>query len=958
LQLYLIIQITMTLHQHVWALSRDQVYASLETSAQGLSETEANKRLDYYGANELPAPKRRSLVLRFVDQLTHFMALLLWIAGILAFISNTPVLAWAIWAAIWISAIFSFWQEFQAERALTALKQVLPMQVKVYRDGMLKVIPARELVRGDLVQLEEGDRISADARLVDAQSLYVDVSVLTGESLPVSRHADRIPIDHVRPAEVANLIFAGSTVAAGRGLAVVYATGTQTEFGHVAKLTATVQRSPSTMEAQVQRIVHVISTLAIGMGVTVFLLSYFLIGMGIGESFIFGIGIIVANVPEGLLPTVTLALAIGVKKMARRNALVRRLSAVETLSAATVVCTDKTGTLTKNEMTVRTLWMPTAEVEVSGVGYVPEGEIRLHAHKDSQVSEAVNWKHLRLLLAGGALCSNAHLRQPPGSSRWEEIGDPTEAALIVAALKAKLDLEQIRQHSNRVREIPFDSRRKMMTVVLDWHSYHLWQKQATYLSFTKGATDEVLKRCGWLRQNDHTEAMSEAERAHIARMDDRLASMGYRVLAVAARWGDDELLNLEPQLLEQNMIFLGLVASIDPPRPEVAGAIAQCRQAQIKTTMITGDHGLTAEAIGRRIGLVEGKTTIISGDEMKRFSDAQLRQILQRRSGLIFARTQPEQKLRIVQAYKDLGHIVAVTGDGVNDAPALRAANIGIAMGISGTDVARESADIVLIDDNFATIISAIEQGRAIYQNIRKFMTYILVSNVPEIMPFLAMVLFKIPPSLTVLQILIVDLGTDIVPALALGAEPPEAGIMQQPPRPKEKKLLDRNLLLQTYGFMGLIEAALGFVGFFAVWRGYGYGFAEVQQFTAAILDNTAPDAIMHIYHQSTTVSLAAIVACQIGNLFACRSNRVSIFQLGFFSNSLVWLGIASETILMLAIAYIPFCQKIFATAALSAQQLLALLICPLIILSVEELRKVVIDRFFNSTAPHLEAKH
>jgi potassium/sodium efflux P-type ATPase len=930
----------MTSHHPIWTLTIEDVYQTLGTSAQGLTEAEAAFRLQQYGYNELPEPTRRSLLLRFMDQLTHFMALLLWVAGILAFISNTPELGWAIWAVIWINAAFSFWQEYQAEQALAALKRVLPVQVKVYRKGGLQTILARELVPGDVVQLEEGDSISADARLVSSQSFYVDVSVLTGESLPVSRQAEAVLTETIQPAEVANLIFAGSTVAAGRGVAVVYATGAQTEFGQVAHLTASVKREPSTLEVQIARIVQLITVLAVGMGVTVFLLSYLLIRMDVRESFIFGIGIIVANVPEGLLPTVSLALAIAVQRMARRNALVRRLSAVETLSATTVICTDKTGTLTKNEMTVCALSIPNASIlEVTGVGYVPQGEVR--------IPEAIEAWKVNLLLAGAALCSNAKLIHPAGSSQWQEIGDPTEAALLVVALKAGLDLDGLQQRAARLREVPFDSRRRMMTVVLDWQAVDLWKNQSPYLSFTKGAPVEVAQRCRFMLQDGNCQEMTTAEREQVIATNDQLARQGYRVLGIAARQGSTELLEQDIHILEQDLIFIGLVAMIDPPRPEVAEAISLCHQAGIAVTMVTGDYGLTAEAIARRIGLINNhKARVVTGEQMGRLSDAQLRQVLHHHpTGLIFARMAPEQKLRLVQAYKALGHVVAVTGDGVNDSPALRAAHIGVAMGISGTDVAREAADIVLIDDNFATIVSAIEQGRAVYQNIRKFMTYILSSNIPEIVPFLAMVAFRVPPALTILQILAIDLGTDMVPALALGSELPETGIMKQPPRPKKKPLLDLWLLVRAYLFLGVIEAVVGMAGFFLIWWSHGYAIADIQQVTPAILAHTADPTVTAIYRQSTTMTLAAIVACQVGNIFACRSDRASIFKIGWFSNRLVWVGIAVEIVLLLAIIRIAPLSHIFATSALTLWQWLALLACPPLLLIAEEVRKWITRR-------------
>jgi calcium-translocating P-type ATPase len=954
----------MNSHHPIWSLTSEEVYSNLTTAPQGLTEVEANLRIKQYGYNELPEPQTRPLLLRFIDQLTHFMALLLWVAGILAFISHTPELGWAIWAVIWINAIFSFWQEYQAEKALAALKKVLPTQVKVFRDGALCVISARELVPGDVIQLEEGDKISADARLVDAQSLRIDVSVLTGESLPVTRLPEPVTDEKKRASEAMNLVFAGSTVAAGRGLAVVYATGTHTEFGQVAHLTAHVKREASTLEVQITKIVHIITILAVGMGLSVFLLSHLLIGMDVKESFIFGIGIIVANVPEGLLPTVSLALAISVKRMAKRNALVRRLSAVETLSATTVICTDKTGTLTKNEMTVRRLWIPGNFIDVTGVGYEPNGEVKIKAEQHQS--------HVQLLLTIAALCNNARLNHPSGSAQWHVLGDPTEAALVVAGVKAGLNLEELRSQFPRIREVPFDSYRRMMSVLLESNSEFSTlndelenitfadklKTQNSLLVFTKGAPLDVLEHSQFILRSGQQQELTPAQRSEIQAASDELASQGYRVLGIAVQKGGTELQEYDNDSLEQNLTFIGLVAMIDPPRPEVADAISLCHRAGIQVTMITGDYGLTAAAIAQKIGLINGKSNgkarVITGEQLGHISDAQLRQILHRqKAGLVFARMMPEQKLRMVQAYKALGHVVAVTGDGVNDAPALRAANIGIAMGISGTDVAREAADIVLIDDNFATIVAAIEQGRAVYQNIRKFMTYILASNVPEIVPFLAMVAVKIPPALTILQILAIDLGTDMVPALALGAEKPEAGIMQQPPREKHKSLLDPWLLVRAYLFLGVMEGIAGMVGFFSVWWSHGYTLAELQRLTPMILAHAANPTVTGIYNQATTMCIAAIIACQVGNIFACRSDRVSIRKIGFFSNKLVWLGIGVELVLLLLIIHSPILQKIFSTAPLQPHHWLLLLVFPPLILIADELRKQFVRHQAVTTFKH-----
>jgi len=980
------------MHRPIWTLALDDVYLSLDTHAEGLTDLEAQRRLARYGPNELPESAHRPLWLRFTDQLTHFMALLLWVAGILAFIAHTPALGWAIWAVIWINAGFSFSQEFRAEQALAALKNVLPTQVRVFRQGSLVQILARDLVRGDVMQLEEGDRISADARLVSAESLYLDVSVLTGESLPVARtphpvrQRESLPlrggkplalpgeqpqVEKTNPAEVSNLVLAGATVAAGRGMAVAYATGTETEFGQVAHLTTHVKREPSTLEVQVSHIVRVITAIAVAMGVLVFALTALLVGMELKESFIFAIGIIVALVPEGLLPTVTLSLAIGVQRMVRRNALVRRLSAVETLSAVDVICTDKTGTLTKNEMTVRHLWLPPeteaipdnddaglwpGQIRVTGAGYDPTtGQVHIPPEA------SWGWK-VQMLLIGAALCSNARLTHLTTPSRWQELGDPTEAALLVVAAKASLDVEDLQRRYPRQREIPFDSRRMMMTVVLEgcqdlWPS--TWSQPDRLVAFTKGAPLEVVRHCQSILRHDTVGELGHDAWEQVVAANDSFARQGFRVLGLAVRPGGEDLRDMQAQDLEQGLTFVGLVAMFDPPRPEVPEAITRCHQAGIRVTMVTGDYGLTAEAIAQQIGLLDNSHSphepvrVITGDTLGHLSDAQLQQMVKYRSRLVFARMSPEHKLRLVEAYKATGAVVAVTGDGVNDAPALRSAHIGIAMGLNGTDVAREAADIVLTDDNFATIIGAVEEGRTIYQNIRKFITYILASNVPELLPFLAMVAFKIPPALVIMQILAIDLGTDMVPALALGAETAETGTMTQLPRAKDQPLMDRGLLLRAYGWLGIIEGILGMAAFFWVWHGHGFDLPALQAVTPALQTHTATAPVVAIYLQATTLTLAAIVACQTGNVFACRSEKTAVWRLGWCSNPLIWVGIAVEWALIAAIITLPALQRIFSTAPLSLGQWALLLLCPPTVLGLEELRKMLLRRLDRPKSGH-----
>jgi len=930
------------------SLTTAEALDALQSQISGLDNGEALRRRSRFGANQLPAVKRRNLLLRFSDQLRHFMALMLWAAGTMAFFSGTPELGWAIWSVILINALFSFWQEFQAERTLAALIQVLPRQVRVWRQGVVEVLAAEALVPGDVVELEEGDHVPADCRVLQAWQLYLDVAVLTGESLPVARSSGPVA-QRLKTSEASNLLPAGTTVAAGRATALVYATGAETEFGQVAHLTATTVRSPSTLELQVARIVRTITTVALSMGTFTFLASWLFVGIGGQESLVFAIGIIVAFVPEGLLPTVTLSLAMAVKRMARQNALVRRLSAVETLGAVSVVCTDKTGTLTANSMAVQATWPPGPAPAAPNAGPLQE-----------------------LLLLGAALCSNARLdhHSAPGQP-WRAIGDPTETALLLAAMEAGIDLERELHGFPRLQELPFDSERRMMTVLLAWNRDRRWPEPLDQLAITKGAPLEVLERCDRWLLGSQTQGLpaplGTSERATVVAANDAMARQGYRVLAVAAQ-------PPRPNCpLEQGLVFLGLIGLYDPPREGVPEAIRACHRAGIKVTMVTGDYGLTAQAIAHQIGLLDpgaialdpardlaptpagspagrpdgGPTgagadpvRVISGDDLDRLSEVQLRQLIKFRSRLVFARMAPEQKLRLVLAYRALGEVVAVTGDGVNDAPALRAADVGLAMGRNGTDVAREAADIVLLDDNFASIVAAIHQGRAVYQNIRKFMTYILASNVAEVTPFLWMVALRIPAALMVLQILAVDLGTDLVPALSLGAEPPGPDTMDQPPRRRGDVLLNRPLMLRAYLFLGLIEGLMAMGGYLLTWRHYGVDLVQLRQLAPALLHHSAPAELVAIQHQASAVTLGSIVFSQVGNLMACRSDRQSVFRMPAFANGLLWLGMASEWLAFAALLSVPVLAALFQLAPFPLPLWGWLLLCTPTLLLADELRK------------------
>jgi Ca2+-transporting ATPase len=911
----------------VWSLSQCALEQALQTTPTGLGAAEAKRRLERFGANQLPALPRRPLILRLVDQLVHFMALLLWVAGGLAFAAGMPQLGWAIWAVVLINGLFSFWQEFQAERTLAVLRQALPRQVRVWRDGQLRELAAADLVPGDRIALEEGDQVPADARLISATALSLDLAVLTGESVPVARHGQ--PIPQVRAnlpmREQANLVLAGTTVASGRGEALVYATGAETEFGHVAGLTAATARGASTLEQQVGRIVRTITAIAVSMAVLSFTLSWLFVGMEPLESLVFAVGILVANVPEGLLPTVTLVLAITVRRMARRQALVRRLSAVETLGSVSVICSDKTGTLTCNRMVLESTWLP----DGPGQADAP-------------------------LLEQACLCSNAHLERGRGGLRT--IGDPTESALLMAALERELDPQHLQQRHPRQRELPFDSHRRRMSVVV-------LHREAGLLLITKGAPVEVINHCTAVRMADGVRPLDGERRRQALAANDQFARQGYRVLAVAQRPLSPEAQRgeeLRAEELETGLELVGLLGLYDPPRPEVPEAIRQCHQAGIRVTMVTGDYGLTAQAIAQQIGLLEPEgpasgpgqldpvrvdpVRVIEGSHLDRLSDVQLRQLLKFRHRLVFARMAPEQKLRLVQAYRALGEVVAVTGDGVNDAPALRAADVGLAMGLVGTDVAREAADIVLLDDNFATIVEAVRYGRAVVANIAKFITYILASNVPEIAPFLAMVAFRIPAALTVLQILAVDLGTDLLPALGLGAEPPEAGIMRRRPRRRDQPLLDRRLMARAYGVLGLTEAACSMAAYLLAWRAQGIDWVALQGLAPALLRGTAAPAVQAMQHQASAAAFSTIVLGQFGVLLACRSTSRPVLAAsglaGLVANPLLLLGIAWESLLTASLVLVAPLAALMEMAPFPTGWLIWMLLAPLLIVLVDDLRK------------------
>ncbi|HJW26189.1 MAG TPA: cation-transporting P-type ATPase [Rhodocyclaceae bacterium] len=773
---------------------------------------------------------------------------------------------------------------------------MLPEEARVWRDGSVVSRPVENVVPGDVLSLQEGDNVPADCRLIEAVGLRINAATLTGESRPAGRGAE--PAEARSPLEARNLVLAGTAVVAGHGQAVVFATGMRTEFGHIARLTQGAGETASPLSREIARVSRLVALLASGLGVIFFFVGRTM-GVPFWDSFLFAIGIIVANVPEGLLPTVTLSLAMASQRMARRNALVRHLPAVEALGTTTVICTDKTGTLTENRMRAVQVFAAGVERDVrpGPGGGVPAG--------------------LTHLLAVAANCHNLRPDGPAGG--W--IGDPMEVALAEYAAGWGAG-----QQSPRSAELPFTTERRRMSVVADL-------PEGSRL-LCKGAPEILLALSRSQRAADGQTAALDARAVSSAQA--AMARRGLRIIALASRPVEAGEA-VADEGAERDLVFEGLIGLEDPPRPDVAEAIARCRRAGIRVVMVTGDHPGTALAIGREIGLVTGDSPrLLKGDDIARMNAAQLQLALEAPE-VLCARVASDHKMRVVQALQAKGEVVAVTGDGVNDAPALKTADIGIAMGRSGTDVAKEAADMVLLDDHFASIVHAVEEGRAVFDNLRKFLTYILTSNIPEILPYLAFVLLRVPLPLTVIQILAVDLGTDMLPALALGAEPPQAGVMERPPRPRSARLLDAPLALRAYLFLGVIEAAAALAMFFGFllaggWR-WGDELARLDPF----------------YRQATTACLATIVIMQVANLFLCRDPSRAAWPLGLRANPLLVAGVAFELTLILLVVYTPPGNALFGTAPLAAGVWLLALPMALGLVALEEGRKAWVRRYARS---------
>jgi sodium/potassium-transporting ATPase subunit alpha len=895
--------VLMRIHQN----SVNEALASLRSSTQGLSSLEAKRRLREHGLNVVQELARESPWLRLLREFFQFFSLILWVAAALAFVAEwsdpgqgMAQIGYAIVIVIVVSSLFSFWQEYRVERTLQALRRLLPQNVKLLRDGNAMLGSVEHVVPGDIVVLEQGDNVPADCRLVEAFDVRVNNSAVTGESVPVVRDAAASAVDELVRSK--NILLAGTSIASGQAKAVVFATGMHTEFGKIARLTQTAAKSVSPLRTELARLSRFIALLAILIGLVVFAIGW-IVGVPFWKDLIFAIGIIVAMVPEGLLPTLTLSLVLATQRMARRNVLIRYLPSVETLGSTTVICTDKTGTLTQNRMSVKACFL----------GGVPYSSTAIES--DQQLARLY-----RSFFLTAELCHDLRETGQRGSKSF--LGDPMEMALVTMGVRA---LGGASAYA-RLDEVPFDADRMRLSTV------HATPDGPTL--YCKGALESVLPLCSRLLLDGDACPIERELQERIVAAEEAMAEQGLRVLALAYR-----VLNggVDREHLEQDLIFAGLVGLEDPPRPEVRDALRTCREAGIRVIMVTGDHPRTAKAIAREIGLVStDNPAVITGDQLRSLSETQLMLTLDTPE-IIFARVSADQKRRLVEALKSKNEIVAVTGDGVNDAPALKSAHIGIAMGVAGTDVAKEAADMVLLDDNFASIVNAIEEGRAVYENIRKFLTYVLVHNVAELVPYLGFVLFKIPLALTPIQALTIDMGTDSLTALGLGVEPPAPRVMQRPPRPRDERLMNWPLALRAYLFLGPIEAAAAMAAFFFVLRTAGWNYGQ---------DLSPHDPV---YLQATTACLTAIIVMQIVNVFLCRSASRSLLATGLLGNRLILWGVMLEIAMILLINYAPWVNVLLGTSPVAGAVWLFIVPFAAGLLVLEEVRKWIVRRWQTS---------
>jgi Ca2+-transporting ATPase len=893
----------------------ERLFDELKTSSEGLTSDEAKPRLKKYGFNMLVEKKQASIIYKFAIHFKDLFGILLLVASVLAAIGEMPELSIGILGVVLINVFFSMFQESRAEKAMQTLKHWMPEYAKVVRNGELTKILVKEIVPGDIISLEEGDRVPADARLIEAFDLFTNNVPLTGESEPQPRSAKPAEEEEKAFLDSPNLVFMSTSVSKGQGRAVVLTTGMGTQFGRIANLTQTIRDETSPLHKEIERTAKYDFVLAVVVGSVFFAASMLWLHLNFVTSILFMIGVMISLVPEGLQVTVSSALAINVLKMVKENVLVKRLSAVQTLGSVTVICTDKTGTITKGEMTVKKLWVRDQIVEISGIGYNPEGDFTENGQPLKERNAAIE-----KLLEISALCNGAKIEPPSDRNKtWNVIGDPTDGALLVAALKYDVNIDDTLTEKPIINIVPFNFTTKRMSTV---HKLN-----GDVYVYTKGAPRSALSICKRiLVNNNRVEVLTSHNLRLIEERIHDFATEGLRVIAMAYKQiPKSQYSKTTP--IDDDMIFVGLAAMMDPPRLEVRSAVMKAKQAGVKTVIITGDYGPTAEVIAREVGIVTKEdSNVIRGVDLDTLNDEAIVGAV-KKGNVIFARVSPEQKLRIVKALKKSGEIVAVTGDGANDAPSLKEANVGVAMGLSGTDVAREAADIVLLDDSFESIVKAVESGRAIYENIRKFIVYVFSHNWAELIPFLLYAFLGIPLPLLVVQILAIDLGIDVIPSLALSREPPEKGIMEEPPRSIKERLFTSRVLLRSL-FIGVVTAIGAMYGCLSVWAAGGWSFGM----------SLPTDSLLYV--KGTTMTFAGIVVAQVGNVLACRTTKQSIFKTSIRTNKWILFGITSQIGILALIVYLPFLQGLFGTTALGVTDWMFLALLPFGVVAAEEIRK------------------
>ncbi|MFB0562339.1 MAG: cation-translocating P-type ATPase [Candidatus Lokiarchaeia archaeon] len=894
------------------SMPTEEVIKLLETDPKGLTKEEVQRRQEVYGPNKIEEIKKISPVRLFFRQFQNALNYILILAAVISLVGESIIDAVVIIAILFVNAILGFVQEYRSEQALEALKELSAPQTIVIRDNKERKISSEELVPGDIVVLATGDRVPADMRLYTSVRMRAEESILTGEPGSEEKITAELPED-APLVDRLNIVYSGTNITGGRGSGIVVATGMNTEVGKIAKQISEAGLEKTPLQRRISSLAVYLAILAVILASSQAILA-FLRGIPIFDVLLFALASAISSIPEGLLAVITITLVIGVRVMAKRNAIIRNLQAVETLGSATVICSDKTGTLTKNEMTVRALYLNDEYIEVTGEGYAPIGDFR----QNGAILDPKDNPHLKLFLKAMALCNDALLVSENGS--YSILGDPTEGALVVAAAKGGINKEEEEEETPRIDEIPFESELACMATV------HDFTPEEKYV-YAKGSPERMISLCNEIYINDYAIEITDELRSQVLDASREFASRGYRILGISYRVVGSSTYQLARDDCGRDLVFLGLVAMVDPPRKEAIEAVDKCKKAGIKVVMITGDHRETARAIAQEVGIMTEKDLILEGREIDAIPEDEFEKIVE--SVKVFARTEPRHKLRIVRALKKKGNIVAMTGDGVNDAPALKEANIGVSMGITGTQIAKETSDMVLADDNFASIVGAVEEGRTTFNNLRRVILYLLTTNIAEDIILFSTLLLGFPLPFLPLQILWINLVTDGICDKTLAIEPRYRDVLKDPPRSPKARLVSRGVIYQI-AFLASIMAI---------------GTVLVYHFS---IQSLGPLVFLEGYDIPRTMAFYTIVFFQLFNALNVRAREYSLFKIGFLSNRYLALGVIISFILNISIVYVPFFQQLFEITPLPLYDWLIVLLVSCSALVIEEIRKAVAPKLFS----------